>query len=88
MATKNGLVESLVIRETATGPPAAAADEAGAAADEATAAADEATAAAEVATAAAEEDVLDEELPPQAARVTESAPMTAMPATAFPRVKR
>jgi hypothetical protein len=85
MATKNGLVESLVISETATVPPPGAADEATAAADEATAAADEATAAADEAAAEVSVDV---ELPPQAASVTESAPMTATPAKAFPRVKR
>jgi hypothetical protein len=83
MATKNGLVESLVIRDTATVPPAAA-EEAGAA----EAAAEEAGAAAEEAGAAAEELVLDVELPPHAAKVTESAPMTATAATARPRVKR
>jgi hypothetical protein len=79
-------VESLVISDTATASPAgAAAEEAGAAAEEAGAAAEEAGAAAE---AAADELSLEDELPPQAARVTESAPITAMPATARPRVKR
>jgi hypothetical protein len=84
MATKKGLVESLVIRETAMGSPAAAADDAGAA----DAAAEEATAAADEATAAAEVLSLDVELPPQAANVTDSAPTTATAATTRPRVKR
>jgi hypothetical protein len=87
MATKNGLVESLVISETATGPPAAAepaAEEAGAAAEEAGAAAEEATAAAEEAADEAVSLVLEL----HAAKVTDRAPTTAMAATALPRVKR
>jgi hypothetical protein len=75
----------LVIKETATGPPPpAAADEAGAA----EAAADEATAAAEVAAAAADDVASDVVLELHAARVTESAPVTATAATRRPRVKR
>jgi hypothetical protein len=87
MATKNGFVESLVISETATAPPAAAepaAEDAGAA----EAAAEEATAAAEEATAAADDVASDDVLELQAAKVTDKAPTTATAAIAFPRVKR
>jgi membrane protein involved in colicin uptake len=91
MATKNGFVESLVMSETAIGPPAAAEPAAEPAADDAgaaDAAAEEATAAAEEATAAADDVAVDDVLELQAAKVTDRAPTTAMAATALPRVKR
>jgi hypothetical protein len=75
IATKNGFVESLVISETATAPPAGASD--AAAAEEAGAAAEEAGAAAE--------DSLDEEPELHAARVTATTPVTATAATRRPR---
>jgi hypothetical protein len=74
IATKNGFVESLVISETATAPPAGASEAAGASD----------AAAAEEAGAAAE-DSLDEEPELHAARVTATTPVTATAAKRRPR---
>jgi hypothetical protein len=79
MATKNGLVESLVMSETATAPPSAGASDAGAS---------EAGASDAAGADAAADDSSDEEPELQAARVTEAMPATAMAVKARPRVKR